>query len=132
MQIGQGVTLNGHFHEDSQYTFLLASAITKADIGKAVTITATNEVSLAADGAEIDGRLEVVEDRVTEGVKVGTINTKAGVIFPLKNADTLAPGDWAVGGGAGTVRKALVTDEVVRRWKCVEKLSATQVVLLQL
>lgn len=132
MQIGQGVTLNGHFHEDSQYTFILNAAITKADIGKAVRITGANTVSLAADGEEIDGRLETVEDRVAEGVKVGTINANSGVVFPLKASDTLAPGDWAIGGGAGSVRKALVADTVVRSWKCVEKLSATQVVLLKL
>jgi hypothetical protein len=132
MQIGQGVTLNGHFHEDSQYTFVLNAAIVKGDVGKAVTITATNTVSLAADGGEIDGRLEVVEDRVQEGIKVGTVNAKAGVIFPLKSGDALAPGDRACGGGAGTVRKALEADAGNHNWKCVEKLSATQVVLLKL
>jgi len=132
MQIGQGVTLSGHFHEDSQYTFVLNAAITKADIGKAVRVTGTNTVSLAGDGEEIDGRLETVEDRVQEGIKVGTINTNAGVNYPLKAADALAPGDWAIGGGAGSVRKALAADEVVKRWKCVEKINATTVVLLKL
>lgn len=132
MQIGQGVTLSGHFHEDSQYTFVLNAAITKADIGKAVRVTGANTVSLVGDGEEIDGRLETVEDRVQEGIKVGTVNACAGVNFTLKTGDALAPGDWAVGGGAGAVRKALAADEVQRRWKCVEKVNATTVVLLKL
>lgn len=132
-QIGQGVTLNGFFHEDAQYTWLLAAAIVAANVGSAVSGVAgtANTVKLAADGERIYGRLETYEDRKVEGMKTGTVNTNAGVIFPLKAADAMAPGDTAVGGGAGTVRKALTADGF-SNWVCAEKLSGNRVVLVKL
>lgn len=107
--IGNGVSFRGHYHDEFQYTWMLAAGITAADQGKAVTpdASAANTVKLAGDGDRIVGRLEVVEIRVQEGVNLGTVSHMGGLDFPLKAGEAaLANGDMIVGGGAGTVRKA--------------------------
>jgi hypothetical protein len=104
------VDLNGIHFEDRKVTMVLASAVVKADEGKPVTIdTANNRVKLAGDGDNILGVLEVVEDRIIEGIKVGTIALNYVAQWPVKAADALAVGDVAVGAGSGQVKKATLT-----------------------
>ena len=105
MEIGQGISLAGLFHEDWQYPFYVSGAVTQADVGKAVTLdtTAQNTVKLAGDGDPILGRLETFEDRTVEGVKVGTVSIQGGMKFP-KTAAAIAVGNSIVGGGGGLVK----------------------------
>lgn len=95
------ISHRGLFAEDFQYAFLLASGITAADIGKAVTIdsTADGTVKLAGDGEFILGRLETVEVRAAEGVSVGTVSTQGGLEFiENPNATSSSPDETAVAG----------------------------------
>lgn len=102
------VDLNGIYFEDRKVTMVLATSIVKADEGKPVTIdtAANNRVKIAGDGDNILGYLEVVENRVVEGIKVGTIALNYVAQWPIKAADALAVGDVAVGAGSGEVKKA--------------------------
>lgn len=104
--IGAGVSLNGIFIEDFMFPFNLKSGITSADVGKAVAIdaTAANTVKLAGDLDPIIGRLEVVEDRKSEGILVGTVAMKGSFKFPVKAAQVVNVGDSLQGAGAGEVK----------------------------
>lgn len=110
--IGNGVSLRGMYHDDFQYPFVLAAGITKADEGKAVTLdaSAVNTVKLAGDGDRILGRLEVVEIRIQEGINIGTVSIQGGLDYPIKANEKFVSGDGLVGGGAGTVRKAVAPE----------------------
>ena len=98
----------GEFHfEDHMFTFTLASGITVADIGKAVSVDtgAGMKVKLATDNEKIFGRLEAVEDRVQEGVLIGTVSLK--FMGKLPSTGTINVGDSVVGSAtAGTVKAA--------------------------
>lgn len=98
--IGAGVSLNGIYDEDAQFTYLLASATTIDDIGKAVTVdtSAANKVKLAVAGDRILGRLETFEDRTVEGIKVGAVSTGGILQFPIADSVTVNVGDLLVGG----------------------------------
>lgn len=111
--IGAGISLRGIHVEDFHFPFYLASGITKADEGKAVTLdtTAANTVKLAGDGDPILGRLEVVEVRVGEGVNVGTVALKGGLKLPLKSAETVNVGDAVQGAGSGEVKALAVSQD---------------------
>lgn len=106
--IGQGVSLNGLYHEDFQYPFNLSGSVTSDDLGKPMSLdtSAANTAKVAGIGDAIIGRLETFEDRTIEGIKVGTIALRGGWRFPILDADPLAVGDTAVGAGAGKVKKA--------------------------
>jgi hypothetical protein len=110
--IGNGISFRGMYHDEFQYSFLLAAGITKADEGKAVAIdaSAVNTVKLAGDGDRIIGRLEVVEIRIQEGINIGTASIMGGLDFPPKVGYVPVAGDPLIGGGGGTVRKAIGTD----------------------
>lgn len=121
-QIGT-LSLNGIFHEDSIYTFLLKAGIVEADVGKAVALdaTAANTVKLAGDGDIVIGRLDVVEDRVTEGVLVGSVVTQGGMKFPVDNGilagDIPDVGEYLSGSTtAGSVKGSAT----LSRWLVVE------------
>lgn len=104
------VSLNNFHFENWQFTFNLAAGITSAHVGKAVALdTVANTVKLAADGDEIIGRLEQVEDRVQEGILVGTVSIKFGAILPIKSGETVNVGDYLIGAGAGEVKAAPAT-----------------------
>ena len=100
------VSLRAIYFEQFQLAFNLASGITKADEGKAVTLdsSAANTVKLAGDGDVVFGRLEVVEDREQEGSLVGTIAVKFSDRLPVKTGETIAIGDTVVGAGDGEVK----------------------------
>jgi hypothetical protein len=121
--IGNGVSLRGLYHDDFQYPFLLAAGITKADQGKAVALdaTAANTVKLAGDGDRIIGRLEVVENRVQEGINIGTVSIQGGLDYPVKVGEALVNGDSLVGSAGGLVKKAGAG--VLTNWVVVQVLT---------
>jgi hypothetical protein len=109
--IGAGVSLQGIEHDDFHYPFRLASGITSADVGKAVALdtTAANTVKLAGDGDTVLGKLVSVENRVTEGLLVGTVALKGG--FRFAKVGTINVGQTVVGSAtAGSVKAATTAD----------------------
>lgn len=118
--IGQGVTLRGYYDPAKSFTWNISGAVNKAtDIGKAVSqdTTAPSTAKLATDGARILGTLGSYEDRVQEGVKVGTVNHSGGFGVPYTGA--LAVGDFACGSPTpGVIRK--VTDGAFSKALVVE------------
>lgn len=110
MAIGNGVTLRGFYIEKTLLTWVLAAGITRADVGKAMAQdpTAPNQAKLAGDNDEIIGRLESVENRLQEGILVGTIAHQFGASLPY--AGTVpAIGTQVVGSATpGSVKVASV------------------------
>lgn len=101
-------------------TVTLYAGIVAADIGKAMARVpgTANTFRLALNNDVIDGRLEAVESRVNEGTLIGTVKLYlAGSIVPVKAADALAAGDYAIGAGVGEVRKYLTGDWTAERAK---------------
>lgn len=129
------VSLRGIYHDDSTISWNLASTITTADIGKAVTLDtgAANTVKLAGDNDRILGRLESVESRAQEGTAayIGTVAMRGSFAFPVNpNAtasspdETPAVGDYITGGTAtgslkGYVNKSYTSTEQ-KDWLVVE------------
>lgn len=101
----QGVTLKNTVPAND-LTFILAKGIKEEHVGLAVVqdSTASNTVKLAEDGDLIFGRLENVEDRKVEGIKVGAVKIIGGMAFKKSEAD-VAVGDKVVGAGNGLVKK---------------------------
>lgn len=128
--IGKGVSLRGLYLESCAFTFNITGTINKSeDIGKAVSLdaTAANSAKLAADGAQIIGVLGSYEDRVQEGVKVGTVMMKGG--FKVSNAaNAVAVGNYVVGAGSGAVKPA--AEGVVTKAQVVEIIDSTNCVIL--
>lgn len=100
----QGVTLKNTV-PSNDLTFILHEDIKQEHVGLAVTqdTTAANTVKLAGDGDKILGRLENVEDRTVEGIKVGAVKIIGGMA--LKKTGEIAVGDMVLGGGSGLVKK---------------------------
>lgn len=99
-----GISLVGIPHSEFRRTVYLAAGITKADEGKPVTIdtTANNTFKLAGADDVVMGNLKVVENRVQEGILVGTVEFKGG--FQWTKSGAIAVGDGVVGAGAGAVK----------------------------
>ena len=123
--VSYGFALN-----DFMFTYLVSGAVTAADVGKAVTLdtTVANTVKLAGNADKVFGRLETFEDRVTLGIKVGTVSRKFKDRLP-KTAAAIAVGDSVTGSAtAGSVITAVVADpsniviEVLTGFVVVEKL----------
>jgi len=95
---------------DSQLTVNLASGITATHIGLAVTqdTSADNQVKLAGDGDPIFGILYTVENRVTEGTLIGTVEFRFAAKLAIKTGLTggaaVARGKRLIGAGAGEVK----------------------------
>lgn len=123
------VTLSGYFNENDLFTVVLAAGITASDVGKAVAqdTGAANKVKLAGADDVIVGRLEVVENRVQEGVLLGTVNFASGFMtIPMKTAETPAVGNLIEGSsesGKGQV------DNTNGKWRVYEVLSSGDVVV---
>lgn len=100
----QGVTLKNTVPAND-LTFILADEIKEEHVGLAVVqdSSAANTVKLATDGAKILGRLENVEDRKVEGIKVGAVKIIGGMA--LKKSGEIAVGDMVLGAGNGLVKK---------------------------
>lgn len=122
-----GVSLHGIPQPDFSFTFILDAGITAADIGKPLSLKAgvDNTVVIAANGADIIGKLTTYEDRVSEGIKVGAVETKGGFKFTVKALDALAQGDYVVGAGSGEVKKG-----TAGRAYCVALSGSTATVLV--
>lgn len=101
----QGVTLKNTVPAND-LTFILADSIKEEHVGLAVVqdSKASNTVKLAEDGDLIFGRLENVEDRKVEGIKVGAVKIIGGMAFKKSEA-VVAVGDKVVGAGNGLVKK---------------------------
>jgi hypothetical protein len=113
MTIGAGITLLGFPQNEWQFTFNLTAGITKADEGKPVSFdgTNTNQMRLAGANDPIDGVLIAVENRLQEGILVGTVALK-GTYLVTTDGTTVNVGDQVQGGAtAGTVKQMLPTLE---------------------
>ena len=111
--IGEGISHRGFIQETFIYPFYLTGSPVAADVGKAVSqdITAARSAKLAADGDVIIGELASVENRISEGVYVGSVAMKTGTRFTVKTgAPAVTLGQSICGAGAGEVRAALVGD----------------------
>jgi hypothetical protein len=99
-----GISLVGIPHSEFRRTVYLTAGTTKADEGKPVTLdtTANNTFKLAGNTDVIYGCLKVVENRVQEGILVGTVEFKGG--FTWTKSGVVAVGDGVVGAGAGAVK----------------------------
>lgn len=108
-----------HF-EDSHFTFnITATGITNTDAGRAAAVGyalsidtsvtpvygAAPTLKLAADGDEIFGRLETLEDRSQDGgALVGDVSLRFIGALPMKSGETPAVGASIVGAGSGEVK----------------------------
>jgi hypothetical protein len=126
------VNLRRYFFEDWLFTFNLASGITSADVGKALSrdTSAANTLKLAADDDDIVGRLEQVEDRAQEGQLVGAVSIKFLNSLPIAAAQTINVGDKIVGAGNGEV-KAKATPAGWERVEANEVDAANSLVYVQ-
>lgn len=113
----QGVTLKNTVPAND-LTFILADGIKEEHVGLAVVqdSTASNTVKLAGDGDLIFGRLENVEDRKVEGIKVGAVKIIGGMAFKKSEA-TVAVGDKVVGAGSGLVKKGADSTSDLAVWE---------------
>lgn len=112
---GFGVKLRGYHFENYHFTVVLASGITSAHEGRAVAVdpAAANRVKLAANGDQIIGRLEKVENRTQEGQLIGTVAFKFMDLMKIKSGltgdEVVAVGSTVVGAGSGEVRARTVS-----------------------
>lgn len=113
----QGVTLKNTVPAND-LTFILANGIKEEHVGLAVVqdSTASNTVKLAGDGDLIFGRLENVEDRKVEGIKVGAVKIIGGMAFKKSEA-TVVVGDKVVGAGNGLVKKGADSTSDLAVWE---------------
>lgn len=104
------VRMSGFPFEDSQFTVKLATGITAADVGKALTqdTSADNQMKLAGDGDEIHAVLLQAENRLNEAQLVGTATFRFARKLPIKaglsGAAVVARGKRLIGAGAGEVK----------------------------
>lgn len=124
------VAMDSYPQREWHFTVKLASGITEADIGKALSLDATpNTFKLAADGDHIKARLEQVEDRDVTGQLLGMAAFKFIEELPVKTGETVALGETVVGAGSGEV-KAASTDDLADNY-VVEVRSGYVVVLMR-
>lgn len=118
------IKMHKYDFKDSQLTVKLASGITAADVGKALTqdTTADNTMKLCGSGEVIDGILYTFEDRVNEGTRLGTCEFQFAAQLPIKSglagAQIVVRGSRLCGALAGEVRAIdPATDvAVLREW----------------
>lgn len=135
------VSLRGLYPEAFIWTFLGATGMTAADVGKAVTIdsSAANTVKLAGDGDRILGIAESVEVRTQDSVITVAVATKGGFKFDLNPNATAAtpdelptPGEFIEGGTATSGAKGYVQklQSGTSGWQVVEVTGTTSVVAI--
>lgn len=104
--IGSGVSLRGVPFPDFELVWNVSGTLTQADVGKAVTqdTAAASTVKLAGDGNPILGNLVSYENRVVEGIKIGTVAHKGCFKFEYTGTAPVV-GDKVVGSAtAGKVK----------------------------
>jgi hypothetical protein len=102
-----GIRHKGIHVESSAFPWYIAAGVTLADVGKAMSIdtSANCTAKLSADGEPVIGKLASFEDRVQEGIRVGTVDHTGG--FEYAYTGILAVGDSVVGSAtAGSVKAA--------------------------
>lgn len=107
---------HGFVIEDSQFTYLLSGTITIADIGKAVMLdtAAANTVKLTQLAEDVVfGRLETFEDRISLGIKVGTVARNFKGKLP-KAANVITIGQSVAGSAVAGIVKAALTQDTNR------------------
>ena len=108
--IGEGVSLRGLYTPDLAFTWNITGTIVPAtDIGKVMSqdITAANSAKLAVADEAIIGVLASYENRIQEGIKVGTIYHDGA--FSVPYTGSVAIGDNVVGSATpGAVKTATV------------------------
>ena len=92
--------------ENKYQTFKAAAAITDADIGKPVKITATDEVALCADGDQIYGFIAAVELATADGKKIVTVLVEGRAWVILSGASAVGTIVEAAANTAAGVAKA--------------------------
>lgn len=99
------ISLRGINIDDFDVSMLVSGTVTTADVGKAVSLdTATAcTVKLAADGDAVIGELLTYENRVQEGIKIGTMSPKGSARFAY-TATAPSIGGQIQGAGAGVVK----------------------------
>lgn len=113
--IGNAPSMRGYHFEPYQFAMTLATGITTADVGKAVSVDTSgdNKVKLAIDDSQIIGRLETVETRTQEGVLIGTVALHFADLLPVKTgltgAEAVVVGSTVMGAGAGEVKARVVS-----------------------
>lgn len=102
------VNLAGYVFPDSEITWKLAAGIVAADVGKPVTISASNTMRLSGDGDLIHGRLMSCEDRTDQGMGlVGTVSHRYTAKWNALAGHGIVAGDQLAGGAApNNVKKA--------------------------
>lgn len=107
--IGEGVSLRGLRDERYNYTWNITGACVAADVSKAVSqdLTAANSAKLAGAGDTILGALASYENRVQEGIVVGTVARKGVFVFTYDGPDPEL-GVGVVGGATPGVVKAFL------------------------
>lgn len=131
--IGAGISHVEMVHEDAQYPFYVSGNINvSTDIGKAVTIDATAAymVKLAGDGDVVLGKLAVYENRVNEGIKVGTVSVDGGFELPRANANVVINVGQTVQGAGNGLVKAINANATQSRLLVVDNTKATAVTVI--
>lgn len=102
------VNIAGYVFPHTEITWKLAAGMTAADVGKPVTITAANTVSVAGAAAIIHGRLMSFEDRSDQGMGlIGTVSHQYTAKWVAPAAHGLVAGDQVVGAASpNNVQKA--------------------------
>lgn len=116
--------------DDDTFTYNISGAVTQDDVGKAVSIdtAAASTMKLAADGAQIVGRLSTYEDRSQQGAgKTGSVQRRFKEKLKAVAGHTIVVGDSVVGAGGGLVKDAGAG--VSNRTLCVEVLADDYVVI---
>lgn len=126
------VSLENYEFEDSHLTFNLASGITAADVGKAVALdtSAPNQVKLAVDNDIIFGMLYLVENRVQEGILVGTIAQRFAKRLTLAAAQTPLVGSKLVGSATAGLPKVKATPAGWEKTTVVEVINNATVIAI--
>jgi len=101
--IGSGGIQHANIHlDEAAFPFNLNAGVLQAHTGKAMSLDTTTDVTakLAVLDERIIGSLQTFENRVQEGIKVGTIAMQGG--FQFSTVGVVAIGNSVVGAVSGT------------------------------
>lgn len=119
---------------DFTFTMNVSGTVTRADVGKAVTLNpaTANTVKLAGADDVVYGRLESLETGGLDGLTVGAVARKYRAILPTTG--TVAVGDQVSGSATAGVVKATGTQpaEGAKTNRILEVLTGNRAVVEQL